>query len=422
MKIGRFGFAGSLMLGVGVSLMSPQAHATDYYVSNLTPDWNLNDGACGLSEAIASAGGPTSFGGCPTGETSNTITITGDPSKTISLTTSYVIPIFTTVVLTANEGPNYFQKIIGNQEQFKVTNGGYLSVENLSFQGFKVTPFSVQSKSTLSLDLVDISNNRGPDVGFQSVGIWNSGGTVYVYDSSIHDNTGGIKGGAVLNEKGGYAEIVYSSLYNNKVSQYGGAICNSGSGSHVFIKDSTLSGNGAGCAQGGLTGPCVGGGGGLYNASGASADVISTTITANHGTTSTNRPSSGAGIYTSSGSTVRIRGSIVADNIADELGGNPVDCVGALTSQGWNLLQRCYNTVPGYEDFVSTSANLGPLTHPTYPEPFWHPPYHKPNAGSPVINYIVPGGTQECAQYQQDQIQNPRLSHGYCDIGAIELQ
>jgi hypothetical protein len=201
-------------------------------------------------------------------------------------------------------------------------------------------------------------------------GIYNGGGTVTVNRSTLNGNSA-VEGGGIYNIGIGTVMMVNSTLQGNSANGSGGAIF-SYTGS-LTINNSTLSGNSA-----------------FYG---------------------------GGGIFNSSGSTALLQNSIVAYS---SFGGN---CVGAVTSIGYNLSSdnTCNFKMAG--DLNNTDPMLGPLQDnrgATWTEALL--------AGSPAIDAGNPSGCTDGRGHllKTDQRGEPRPDeedHGVgCDMGAFERQ
>lgn len=399
-------------VAAGALLVSAGAQATVYQVRNSARDALGIDGVCSLREAIRAANTRQQVDSCPAGTDGwNEIDIIGEAATTLNLALTDRIDITSNIWIIAQQGPGFRQSIVGNRSGgFRVQPGAFLGMQSVKVKGFTSTPLTVLGgvvpnrgflRGQLTLTDCEVAENHGANSISQTMGISSVSGEVVIYSSSIHDNDGAIKGGGIVNQDG-RLDVNGSTIYNNKVDQYGGAIHNSGNGATASIYNSTLTGNTAKL-----------GGGGLYSVSGASADVIWSTITAN-------ASQGGGGIDLASG-VVRIKRSVVSGNKnTGPFAG--IDCKGVLTSQGYNLLERCDGTVSATGDIRDKGAALGALSFPTGTN--WYlPAYHTPGAASPAVN-AIPSGTEECSSFfaPDDEIRNHRLVGGKCDMGAIERQ
>ncbi|MDQ6788078.1 MAG: putative Ig domain-containing protein [Acidobacteriota bacterium] len=190
-------------------------------------------------------------------------------------------------------------------------------------------------------------------------------------------NAHGAGGGAIDNF--GTLTVTSSAIVNN-TAQDGGGISNNGT---LSITNTTVSGNHA-----------VNKGAGIYNnPGGATASVLHATITNNR-----SDGFAGAGVWNdhfSGSNTFSARNSIIAGNISGN--GNPVDYVGDLNNQGYNLINV---NVP-----LNPLGNYGgaTLTH------------ELPNCSSPALDAADPNNV-----VATDQRGNARPFGGRADIGAFE--
>jgi len=409
-----------------LSFVSASAHATFYVVDGYEPDGFVIDGQCSFREAVWAANNQSAWDSCPAGESGmNQIQVADGQNITLSNTDPIYInsslDIYSTpgssVIWGTNDGNSYAQPAA-----FVVQPGGWLQVDGLRFSDFTSTVFEVDGgwvageylRGHLKLNSAEVAYNRGPEVIHQTVGILNNNGLVTIWNSTMHDNTEAIKGGAILNNGGG-VWVGDSSFYNNVADQYGGAIHNIGTGAMVGLSNVTVSGNAA-------TGEGLRGGG-IYAGSGTVTEIVWSTIT-------NNSAANGAGIWLESGATVRMKASIVSGNA--NLGH---DCAGsAFTSWGYNILTDCPNATTTTGDQTGVGALLSPLMFPAWDQGAL-PPWHSPESGSPAIA-AVPDGAVDCNQFSYipngpvdcttfnyyDQIGNYRIINGASDIGSIQHQ
>jgi hypothetical protein len=220
-------------------------------------------------------------------------------------------------------------------------------------------------------------------------------GTVTLTNSTVAGNRGGSAsfGGGLFND--GTVTLTNSTIVDNGGVDAGGGVFNGGT---VILTNSTVAGNDAGAP--------AGAGGGLLNLGG--------TMILTNSTVADNRSvAAGAGgLENHAGSgvtgTVTLRNTILARNIP----GEAPDCVGPVTSLGYNVigdLTGCTITLqpsdltgnPGLGSFVDN----GTPGHAHIPL----------LAASQAMNA---GDDTVCPE--TDQLGQPRV--GICDIGAIEFQ
>lgn len=165
-------------------------------------------------------------------------------------------------------------------------------------------------------------------------------------------------------------------ISNNHADEHGGGVTNGGT---LFLRQSTVSGNSA---------PNALGGGEIENFGTATLSFV--TITQNHTGHPGNVGAGGGGI--NAGGTMSIDHTLIAGNTTAR-GRNPgPDCVGTLTSKGFNLIgnnKDCTINALKASDKVGTPANpidpkLGPLADGSSGN--GAPPVHALLAGSPAID------------------------------------
>ncbi len=147
----------------------------------------------------------------------------------------------------------------GQGGTIRVNNGGllYLNnslISNSSTTNFYSTVSALENYGTSIINNSEIKNNRSSNAGDSGAifnkgvleinssvisnnstgssgdggGINNDGGTVYLIDSSVSNNTANSKGGGIYNDNGSF-KIINSIIENNISGFSGGAIYNSGS-------------------------------------------------------------------------------------------------------------------------------------------------------------------------------------------------
>ena len=276
------------------------------------------------------------------------------------------------------------------------------------------------SDSTFSGNSAD--NNSGG-------GIRATGGTVTISDSTFSGNTAGSDGGGIFTT-GGTVTISDSTFSGNNSNDGGGILT---FGGPITISDSTFSGNSAGSGGGirtvigpvtingsTISGNSAGIGGGIFSSNGS--------VTFRNSTISGNSASSGGGIYRSGSGTVTIISSTLSGNTAAGSGdairraggavrlqntiiasGSGDNCVGAITSQDYNLSDDGTCSLIQANDLPNTPASLAPLGD--YGGPTLT---HHPFAGSAAID------SGSCLT-PADQRGIPRPQGPDCDRGSVEV-
>ena len=163
-----------------------------------------------------------------------------------------------------------------------------------------------------NLELINsqvINNSAKSGGGINNSGVF-LGGTLSVTNSTISGNVASFAGGGIYNAEIKDTVSIDNSTFSDNQASYGGGISNSGA---ATISSSTISGNAATIS-----------GGGIDNYEGK-VDVRNSTI-------SNNSAEAGAGLSNTSGVEFSVTSSIVAGNNNNDLGGDP------FTSGGNNLI------------------------------------------------------------------------------------
>ncbi|MDX2167944.1 MAG: choice-of-anchor Q domain-containing protein [Deltaproteobacteria bacterium] len=225
-------------------------------------------------------------------------------------------------------------------------------------------------------------------------------GALYVYGSTIRDNSAGNVGGGLYITETGSARVVQSTFVGNRATNVGGGIANSG---RLELYDSTLSGNGAGNT-----------GGGLHND--GTANLIGVTFTRN-----TAGNVGGGFSQGSEGGSLTIERTVAANNAhygffvtVPDPNGRAADCEGAVTLRGWNMIRNL--------DLCEPNGDLGQLFSGLAIDPMLAPladnggptHTHLPRPGSPLIDR---GG--DCVGADQRGV--PRPQGAACELGAVEV-
>jgi len=314
-----------------------------------------------------------------------------------------------------------------------ITTGVSATVSGVSIQHGRSTGGSafnaragngIDNRGMLTLlDSVVVANGGG-----NGPGVFNAvGGALMIATSVI---TGNANSGL---DNAGSATVISSTIANNFNPAGGGGIANSGV---LTVTASTISGNtayhgsGGGIANsdvltvvnstisGNEAGSSAGTGGGIAN---------SGLLTLSNSTISGNSSAGAGGIYNGAGGSVTVANTIVAANSGPP---DRSDCLGALTSRGYNLLGNnggCAGLIDGVNgDRVGTPGSpldprLGPLQDNGGPTAT-----HALLPGSPALDAGDPSGCRDSngAPLATDQRGQPRpdAASGRCDIGAYEAE
>lgn len=236
------------------------------------------------------------------------------------------------------------------------------------------------------------------------------GGTTTIAFSTVSGNTASSAGGGI--ENGGTLVLKQSTVAGNAAAS-GGGVDDTGS---VTMTNTTISSNSASSGGGGIR-------------------VSQGRVTANNATIAFNVANSdadttghGGGIDDSAGGTVSLANTIVADNVDRSSSSRSPDCVGTMTSLGYDLLKTvagCTTTGSTIGDVLDKDPQLGPLqknggstpTHALLVNVKWRG--KRPIlVATPPLDAGSPGGATACAPTDQRGVRRPIGKR--CDIGAYE--
>lgn len=266
-------------------------------------------------------------------------------------------------------------------------------------------------RRTVVSDNVTGDGGEGGEGGYGG-GLYNAyAATLTLEESSVAGNRTGAGGGSGAGGSGaglfnvGTAILTNSTIRSNQTAAggWGGAISNVGA---LSLRNTTISSNRAG-----------GHGGGVDNASNATAEFKNATVVENAADEDRDGFGDGGGFY-NEGGVVQAANSLLALN---RDGDQPMDCSGALTSLGFNLIQvvdGCTISGDATGNLVGLNPQIGPLA-----DNGGATLTHALLANSPAIdrgNPLQPGsGENAClASDQRGQERSDRR----CDIGAFEVK
>ncbi len=288
--------------------------------------------------------------------------------------------------------------------------------------------------------------------------------TLHLNNSIVEANITGGRGGGIAVCENGHLVLNDSVVRNNIATSDGGGIEQHISPSTVTITNSTISGNRSNLAGGGvssfsdltitnstisgnfgqgssggilhtsgtftLTNSTVsgnrseGGGGGLdLAASGGIANLNNVTITNNTADVDADgtegiglATAQGGGVHQRGSGTVNFKNTIIAGNVVTGNVDPPApDCVGTLTSQGYNLIGDTTGcTIVG--DTTGNIIGVAPLLAPLALNAPGTTQTHALTGTSPAIDAGNPG---TCEATDQRGVSRPQAA--VCDIGAFEL-
>ena len=162
-------------------------------------------------------------------------------------------------------------------------------------------------------------------------GAINNGGTLTLTDSTIDGNTASSAGGGIYNNTLGFnpdgvLNLIRTTVSNNSANAQGGGIANTPGVGPANANSGVVTLTNSTVSGNSTTGSVTAGDGGITNISGT-VNLTNTTVTAN------TAPGTGAGGIGNVSGTINIGNSIVAKNT-----GGSFDARGAFNSQGYNLI------------------------------------------------------------------------------------
>jgi CSLREA domain-containing protein len=305
-----------------------------------------------------------------------------------------------------------------------VENGGTLTLINSTISGNNAKGLDggggIANSGSLTISGGSVDHNQAQEVGG---GIFNRNpGQVQLTHVTIGDNSATEDGGGIFNH--GALALDGATMAENHAQRFGGGIYNAGT---LTLQRSTLNGNES-VENGGavyntstgkatLTNSTVSGnsaqgfGGGIFNL-GGTVSLNNVTITANRADANGDGLGDGGGaanqLLGNAEGLFTIQNTIIAGN--RDKGGEAPDCVGTLTSLGYNLIGSLAGcTIVGkMEGNIIGDPRLRPLADNGGPTRT-----HALKPGSPAID-----AGAACASTDQRGVSRPQGSA--CDIGAYE--
>jgi len=401
-----------LMLFPGISTSSAATIAV-----NTTADELIPNGNCSLREALTNINNAaTTYTDCmPAGAYGISDTINIPAGTYTTATTEYSISNNVSIV-----GAGAGTTIINGNSLARVFNIGAYTV---SISGVTITGGNnggaLYGGGILSYGWLTVTNSiiSGNTSNFEGGGIYTNGSALTVINSTISGNTAP-KAGGIFNWLS-TVTVTNSTISGNTATQgdQAGGIYSYG---WLTVTNSTISGN-TGYTGGGInsygivtvtnstiSGNSAGTGGGIANMNGGG---IGHSLTVTNSTISGNSAGTGGGIYSQVSAT--LSNTIVANQASG------ADCVGSVTSTGYNLesATSCGFTSTG--DRQNADPLLGLLQDnggPTFT--------HALLNGSPAIN-VIPSGVNGCGTTittDQRGVSRPWPGGGLCDIGSFEVE
>ncbi|MGH2957313.1 MAG: choice-of-anchor Q domain-containing protein, partial [Solirubrobacterales bacterium] len=267
---------------------------------------------------------------------------------------------------------------------------------NTSDFGGGIRNFAVDSQTaTITLDGVTVSGNSATGGGGGIASVGGGVSNVTISESTIAGNQAP-GGGGIAGQ--GTTTIENSTISGNSATAGEGGGISNGSGaptSVMTVTNSTVSGNDA-----------TGEGGGIL--SGATTSLNFTTVADNTTTTGGGGLNVGGG---AGGIPVTLHGTILADNT-----GPHEDCFGAVTSQGYNLIESGAACEPIGGDTTGNVLGQDPLLDPLANSGGPTETHALMTLGSAALN----SGGPSCPATDQRGVLRPQGAG--CDMGAFERE
>ena len=319
---------------------------------NTTTDENNVDGDCSLREAIIAANTDTAVDACPAGSGADTISL---PAGTYALTIA---------------GTNEDAAATGDldiTQDLTIAGAGRLTT-TIDAAGID-RAFDMVGNLT-DVQLSDVRITGGNSVTAGGSGIRLTGGTLYLVNSRVTNNTG--LGGIFVSS--GDLTVANSRMDNNSESAIVLLLASSATIVNSDISNNTRSGNnsGAGIATAGGTVTVVnstissntgtGSGGGIFS-NNSPVNLYNVTLSNNTSDSDADGVGDGGGIYVT-GSVPTLRNTLIGGNFDNSPATQHPDCSGSVTSEGYNLISSTtgciiFGNTTG--NIIGVSPNLGPL-------------------------------------------------------------
>lgn len=233
------------------------------------------------------------------------------------------------VNLTVLGGNVYSTVIDGNQldRLFQMESGAHVTFKYLTLQNGNAANGggAIHSgNASVTLERVIVRNNKSSSLGG---GIFSQGGALIVRDSMIRGNQAGNNsdGGGIYNGGAGASLLVNAAVYDNFAGADGAGIFNQGT---MTLINTTVTTNRANQN-----------GGGIFNS--GTLTLANATLSENVADADATDNGDGGGAFNANGATITVRNSIFTANsdLSPSQGfGRPLNCSGAFTSQGYNVI------------------------------------------------------------------------------------
>lgn len=371
-----------LLIGLVGSL--PAARVAQAATFTVTKTADTSDGTCdsdcSLREAIIAAN---------TNAGADTITL---PSGTYTLT------------LTGTEENNGTTGDLDITDDVTITGSGATNPIIDANEIDRVVDITDPSFTGIAIEISGVTLQRG-SIADSGGGVFvRSGNTLTLTNSIVQNNrsSGGDGGGGIYVQGSSSLALVNSSIISNTSIVRGGGIVNN---NVLTVVNSTISGN-----------TTVGAGGGIFS---------NNTSRLNNVTIANNSANNGGGVTVATSTVLTLTNTLIAGNTNDS--DQPSNCVGTLTSQGYNLVQITTGCTlsAATGDITNQDPGIGPLQDNGGPTPT-----HALLTGSPALdagNPAAPGSAETaCAATDQRGVTRPQDGDldttAVCDIGAYEWE
>ncbi len=372
------------LAAAGIGLSAAPVSAAQINVT--TTDDELNaDGDCSLREALVAASTNTATDACPAGSGVD-VDVVSIPAGAYTLT---IAPDGT-----PDDGEDGDFDLFGDLNikgagaRRTIIDADHIDrvFQILATSTVRISDVTIRNGETADVNGAGAVRNIASNLTLRRVTIANSHATA--------GNAGAISNGNATS----LLTIIDSTLKGNSTVNGGGAIWNA-NGATANLRNVTLSGNSADES-----------GGGVENQPASTMTIVSSTISGNTADADDNGGGAGGGIADTGGA-LSLRNTIVAGN-DDPVPASDPDCFGNVASMGYNLIgnvsANCLFAVAA-TDQTNSAPKLKALANNGGPTNT-----HALKAGSPARNQIPKGSAPN-----KDQRGAPRV--GKADIGAYEF-
>jgi hypothetical protein len=293
---------------------------------------------------------------------------------------------------------------------FEIEHTAIVTISGVTIRNGKTNGDSgaIRNRGVVTIKSSIVSNSNARSSGGAAV----NNGVVTLIDSTIRGHTALSSGGGIANF--GTMAIFRSTISGNAGTFNGGGISNFGA---LTLTNSTVSNNSSGA------------GGGIYhNSPHSQLQLYNVTIAENSSDSDRNGNGAGGGLVygmtpLSPADGIIMANTIIANNL--DRTGQANDCVGTLTSRGYNLIQSTQGcTLAGNSalDLLDQEARIGDLRDNGGPTQTHRPLLARPVGSSPAISGGDPTGCKGAdGQLLTTDQRGVTRPIEFCDIGAVQL-